>query len=125
MTGSERPVILEKLEKVGVHSDNAVAERRREPRFKVVLSVQIWGASAEGHEFSQQVLVSDISSRGALLLDFRQKLRCGDLIGLRCNRRTARYRVVWTDATDLAGVVRVALHRLESDDCPWPELLEG
>jgi hypothetical protein len=98
-------------------------ENRREPRFKVFLPVQIWGMNAHGDEFAQAALVRDISTRGALLVDVDQDLRCGDLIGLRCNGRAARFRVVWTRTVGLSRKASVAVQRLESDLCPWADSL--
>lgn len=103
--------------------ESVLTEKRKEPRFKVSLTVQIWGKDAQSHEFCQDATAADISLRGALLTNIKQELRSGDLIGLRWQGRSARFRVVWTSIADVHGMRRVALHRLESEACPWLEAL--
>jgi len=99
-------------------------ERRREPRFESDLSVIIWGVDANGMPFAQNVFARNISSRGALLSGFEQEVRCGDLVMIQYRDKQARFRVVWTRASGDEAKTRIAVQRLESDPCPWSQLLD-
>lgn len=101
------------------------ADDRTEPRFKMGLPVRIWGRTSGGDKFAADAVARDVSVRGALLVDVNQSLRCGDLVGLCYNHQTARFRVVWTCDSAVSGRWNVALQRVESDLCPWAEVLQS
>jgi hypothetical protein len=97
--------------------------KRQEEPTGVILTVYIWGLDKEGTKFVQKGTVSNISARTALLGDIKRHLECGDLIGISCNGRQARFRVIWTCHTN--GKIAAAVQRLESDRCPWEDVLAG
>ena len=49
-------------------------------------------------------------------------LRSGDVIGVLCGKKKARFRVVWTRYDGTGDRMQVA-HRVEAEECPWAELL--
>ena len=105
------------------HELRKFGEHRTEPRFELILPVFTWGFTAEGLQFGQEARVLNFSERGALLVRIEHKLRCGDLIGMKYEGRQARFRVIWTQETEAKGQYRVAVQRIESDICPWAEVL--
>jgi len=98
-------------------------DRRRESRTEVDLSLVIWGVDTEGERFVQDVRAHDISLSGALLTGVDADLRSGDVIGILCGKKKARFRVVWVRYDGGGDKMQVAVHRMEADECPWVELL--
>ena len=43
--------------------------------------------------------------------------------GILYGKKKARYRVVWVRYDELGDKMQAAVHRLESDACPWLDLL--
>jgi hypothetical protein len=98
-------------------------ERRRERRVAIDLPLLIWGVDTEGERFVQEAHARDISLSGALLSGIDADLRSGDVVGILYGKKRARYRVVWIRYDDDGEKMQVAVHRLESDACPWLDLL--
>lgn len=71
----------------------------------------------------QEAQARDISLSGALLSGIDADLRSGDVIGVLCGKKKARFRVVWTRYDDDGDRMQVAIHRMEAEECPWAELL--
>jgi hypothetical protein len=95
-------------------------DRRREPRNPAHISVRIWGQDSRGHQFAQEATARNFSLGGALLIGLEHRVRCGDLIGVQCGERKARFRVVWVrKAADSSH--HAALHLAENQECPWKE----
>lgn len=99
-------------------------DRRREPRTEIKLPLIVWGVDTKGERFLQEATARDISLSGALLTGLDADLRSGDTIGILCGKRRARFRVVWVRYDETGDKMQVAVHRVESDACPWPELLQ-
>jgi len=100
-----------------------VIDRRREPRIESSLSVLIWGLDAQGLRFAQPAFARNISGNGALLSGVECLVRPGDLIGVQHGAKRARFRVVWARDSGNGEKIRVAVQKLESEGCPWPEEL--
>ena len=98
-------------------------DRRREPRTPTDLPRLVWGVDIQGERFMQEAHDRDISLSGALLSGIDADLRSGDVIGVLCGKKKARFRVVWTRYDGTGDKNQVAVHRMESDACPWAELL--
>jgi len=98
-------------------------DRRREPRKPVDLSLIMWGVDTQGERFLQEAHARDISLSGALLSGLDADLKCGDVIGILYGKKRARYRVVWVRYDEMGDKMQAAVHRLESDACPWLDLL--
>jgi hypothetical protein len=83
---------------------------RRQPRIPVTLTATVCGMDAKGRSFLDRVQVLNLSRGGVLLEDVSCAVRVGDLVALRCEGTTRRYRVIWEQSTDegrrigLAGV---------------------
>jgi hypothetical protein len=100
-------------------------DRRSEPRTHANFAVTVWGVDTRVERFLQEAQVRDISFNGALLSGIEADLRCGDVIGLLYLSRKARYRVVWVRYDDMGDKIQAAIHRMETDPCPWDELLNA
>lgn len=102
-------------------------DRRREQRTVPELPLIVWGVDACGERFLKEAArARDVSLFGALLSGLDADLKPGDVIGILFGKNKARYRVVWIRYDGAGDKMLVALHRLESDACPWlDELAEG
>ena len=98
-------------------------DRRREPRKPLDLPLLVWGVDTQGERFLQEARARDISLSGALLSGLDADLKCGDVIGILYGKKKARYRVVWVRYDEMGDKMQAAVHRLESDACPWLDLL--
>jgi hypothetical protein len=98
-------------------------DRRREQRTAIDITLLVWGIDTHGERFLQEAHARDISLSGALLSGLETDIRSGDVIGILCGKRKARFRVVWVRYDDTGDKMLVAVQRLAADDCPWPELL--
>lgn len=98
-------------------------DRRREPRTPIDITLLVWGIDTHGERFLQEAHARDISLSGALLSGLQTDIRSGDVIGVLCGKRKARFRVVWVRYDDAGDKTLVAVQRLAADECPWLELL--
>lgn len=98
-------------------------DRRRESRIRTDLPLLVWGIDTRGERFLEEAHARDISLRGALLSGLEADLRSGDVIGILCSGRKARFRVIWTRYDEGGEKMQVAVHRVEPDACPWLDLL--
>ncbi len=98
-------------------------ERRREPRVRADIAVQVWGTDAGGEPFSQTAAATNVSQTGALLVRMVCAPRCGDLIGIAYEGRRARFRVIWSLESGGGQGIRVAVQKLAADQCPWMDIL--
>ena len=96
---------------------------RRELPAKTHIDLLVWGVDTRGQRFRQQVRAREVSLRGALISGLEIQVRSGDVIGILYAGKKARFRVVWV-CDDAAGEkMKAAVHRVESDACPWPDLV--
>lgn len=98
-------------------------ERRQESRVRVQLSVQIFGVDGSGKRFVRDAIASNISRSGALLTNVDLNLRCGDYVVIKYNERRANFRVVWLRNAGEADHLKIAVHKVENQPCPWQEAL--
>ncbi|HTS07335.1 MAG TPA: PilZ domain-containing protein [Candidatus Eisenbacteria bacterium] len=98
-------------------------DRRCESRRPIDLPLLVWGVDVQGERFLQEAHARDISLSGALLSGLDADLRSGDVIGILCGKRKARFRVIWVRYDGDGEKMQVAVHRIEADECPWVELL--
>lgn len=98
-------------------------DRRREARFPSNLQVTVWGVNTKGERFLQDASARDISLSGALLSGLDAELRSGDVVGVLYSGKKARYRVVWLRHSDGAEKIQAAVQRIETDICPWIDVL--
>jgi len=98
-------------------------DRRREPRKRFDLPLMVWGVDTQGERFLQEPHARGISLSGALLSGLDADLKSGDVIGILYGRKKARYRVVWVRYDEMGDTMQAAVHRLDSDACPWLDLL--
>ena len=98
-------------------------DRRREQRTVREFPLMVWGVDCKGERFLQEARARDISLCGALLTGLDADLKSGDVIGILFGKKKARYRVVWIRYDGAGDKMLVAVHRLESDACPWLDLV--
>jgi hypothetical protein len=92
---------------------------RPEPRVRVDLLVRVWGMGADGHTFFQNARADNISSGGAQLSGLEHKLTAGDMIGVQCGDRKARFRVAWVIDAGPLHKIQAGVQLLEGQECPW------
>ena len=95
---------------------------RREKRITAVFPIRLWGMDANGRPFIEASKTVNVSRSGAMLKGVPAKLTPGDVIGLTCQQKKYRFRVIWigTPGTCDAGVV--GLRCLESGEWIWEDL---
>jgi hypothetical protein len=98
-------------------------DRRDEPRTEADLNVCVWGIDVRGERFRQPAIARNVSRSGALLSQLETELRSGDVIGVFYAGRKARYKVIWVRYCGTSYKIQAAIHRLETDECPWQDLL--
>lgn len=98
-------------------------DRRQERRRPINLPLLVWGVDVQGERFLQEAHARDISMSGALLSGLDADLRSGDVVGILCGKKKARFRVIWIRYDGDGEKMQVAVHRIESDECPWAELI--
>jgi hypothetical protein len=93
------------------------------PRSEVGLSVQVSGIDSRGKTFLQDAHASNVSAGGGLISQLEVEVRTGDVIALSYAGRKARYRVVWVRHGGARYKYQAVVQRIDSDDCPWQNLL--
>jgi hypothetical protein len=68
---------------------------RRQSRTATTLKVNLCGTDSNGRAFIERVHTANISRDGAYLDGVKNDLRPGDVVVLRCEGNTGRFRVVW------------------------------
>ncbi len=92
-------------------------ERRRDPRARVDIPVQVWGTDARGEPFCQTAAATEVSQTGALLVRMVCAPRSGDLVGIAYDGRKARFPVIWSLESGGYQGIRVAVQKLAADQC--------
>ena len=81
---------------------------RRQPRIPMTLAATVCGMDAKGRSFLDRVQVVNISRDGALLEDVSCAVGIGDLVAVRCEGTTRRYRVIWEQSSGAGRRVGLA-----------------
>ncbi len=76
---------------------------RRQPRVPMTLPARLCGMDARGRAFVDRVRVINMSRDGALLEDVSCAVKVGDLVALRCDETTRRFRVIWEQSCSGEG----------------------
>jgi hypothetical protein len=97
--------------------------RRHEPGIEVGLPLRVCGIDPRGERFLQRANAHSISLTGALLSQVDAELRSGDVIGVLYAGKKARFRVIWARSSESGPKMQAAIHRVDSDECPWLDLL--
>lgn len=75
----------------------------------MTLTASLCGMDAKGRAFLERVRVSNLSRDGALLDEVNCAVKVGDLVTLRCDETTRRFRVIWAEpGSGVAGQVGLA-----------------
>ena len=100
-----------------------MADRRKEPRDRGSLLVEVSGLDAHGEVFHESALATNLTQSGALLTGVLAEPRCGDLIAVDHAGRQAVFRVVWVMDSRTEERVQVAIRKVGGQSCPWEEIL--
>jgi len=93
---------------------------RRQPRIPITIPANLCGMDARGRAFVDRVRLVNMSRSGAQLEDVTCGVKVGDMVALRCDETTRRFRVIWEGPGDgqgrqigliAAGPVPVALEK--------------
>jgi hypothetical protein len=68
---------------------------RRQPRQPMTLSASLCGMDAKSRAFLERVQVTNLSRDGVMIENVQSAIKAGDLITLRCQETTRRFRVIW------------------------------
>lgn len=68
---------------------------RRQPRLPMTLKASVCGMDAKGRPFLDRARVLNLSRDGAMLEDVSCAVNVGDIVALRCEETTRRFRVIW------------------------------
>lgn len=96
--------------------------KRGARRIPAALSVRLWGMDANGRPFIEVSQTKNVSRTGALLNGIPRKLAVGEIVGLRCNERKYRFRVVWTGKHGTADAESIGLQSLDPGEWIWDGL---
>ena len=97
-------------------------EKRREPRTHDRLVVNILGRDKNGQPFTQEAVASSVSESGALLSGITRHVRPGDLLWVEHAGKRSRFKVVWIRDSESHQLIQAAVHRLETEACPWSKM---
>jgi hypothetical protein len=97
---------------------------QRQPRFKVDLSIRVFGIDADGRPFSQIAHARNISGRGAKLSGVEKRLGVGDIVGMQFGEKKARCQVIWVGNAGSERKLDVGVKMVEGQLCPWQKELE-
>jgi hypothetical protein len=97
-------------------------ELRTEPRRNVSLVVTINGMDNTGQSFTQSVVASGISNRGALLSGITRPMRSGDLVWVEHESRKFRFKIIWARNSETPKLIQAAIHLLNTENCPWAKI---
>ncbi len=95
-----------------------------EPRLDVELSIRIFGMSAEGRPFLQNVRARNISHHGAKLAGLETRLKPGEVVGVQLGDKKARCKVIWVVDAGQAQKIEAGVSLLEGQPCPWEKEME-
>ncbi len=84
---------------------------RRQSRAAMTFSVNLCGTDAKGRAFIERVRTCNISRDGALLEGVQGHVSPGDVVVLRCEENTGRFRVIWKQEADSAAGKRLGVAR--------------
>ena len=73
-------------------------KKPREQRMGLKLAVRVWGMDAAGQLFGIDARTVDVTPVGACIEGPFGPLERGSIVGVRCGRSHARFRVVWVGA---------------------------
>jgi hypothetical protein len=68
---------------------------RRQPRLPMILTASLCGMDAKNRAFLERVRVTNLSRDGVLIENVESAVKVGDLVTLRCEDTTRRFRVIW------------------------------
>jgi len=71
---------------------------RRQPRLPMTLTASLCGMDAKSRAFLERVRVTNLSRDGVLIENVKSAIKLGDLVTLRCEETTRRFRVIWGES---------------------------
>ena len=99
-------------------------KKPREQRISMSLAVRIWGMDAAGKLFGLEAHTVDITPVGACIEGPLAFLQRGAVIGIRCGRSHARFRVVWIGRPGTSRQGRIGVRCVEPGKYIWGVALQ-
>lgn len=96
-------------------------EQRRELRVDERLVVRIDARDKAGQSFTEQVVATSISRRGALLSGISRQVRSGDIISVEHRGKKSRFKIVWVRDSESFHLIQAAIHLVDRECCPWQD----
>ncbi len=81
--------------------------------------MQICGVDARGRAFTESVIVSNISGRGATLADVKVPLKRGALLDLEYKGNKAQFRIAWLGKKENGKGGEVGIENLSNSVLLW------
>ena len=99
-------------------------DRRPESRLTNVIPIRVWGMDADGRPFFQNANATNISSEGATVTGINHPLKAGDVIGVQCGEKKARFKVVWVIDSGTARQIEAGVKIVPGQQSPWQEVVQ-
>ena len=88
-------------------------KKPREQRVGLKLAVRVWGMDAAGQLFGIDARTVDITPVGACIEGPFGPLERGSIVGVRCGRSHARFRVVWVGGRRTKAQIQICVRCIE------------
>ena len=93
------------------------------PRAILDVKVRVWGMGANGQPFFQNADAQNVSATGACIYGIEPELKVGDIIGVQCEGKKARCKVIWVVDAGTLKKTQVGVQLVADQECPWAALL--
>jgi hypothetical protein len=97
--------------------------KRQEIRHSFTFPVRIWGMDAAGEMFEQYATTADVTTTGARIIDIKNPLQRGCVIGVEHCSSRARYRVTWVGGTEDGRPGEIGVQLLEPGKFIWGRVI--
>lgn len=94
-------------------------KKPREQRIPMKLAVRVWGMDAAGRLFGVDAHTVDITPVGACIEGPLASLQRGTIVGIRCGRSHARFRVAWVGQPGTRRQGRIGVRCVEPGKYIW------
>lgn len=96
---------------------------RREKRWRLALSIWVWGMDANGDMFEQKATTIDVTTTGARVEGITHLLRRGCVVGVNHRGSKARFRVTWVGKLDTPADGQIGLQLIDTGKLIWGRVI--
>jgi hypothetical protein len=97
-------------------------EKRGEPRRDGRIVVTVTGRDKIRQPFAQEAIATSVSESRGLLSGITRHVRPGDLLWVEHRGKRSRFKVVWVRDSESQQLIQAAVHRVDTEPCPWAKL---